>query len=506
MLFNTIDYAIFFIVVVAINYILPHKYRYVWLLVASYYFYGIWNAKYTLLMLAVTVITYIGGISIERCNASDGTIEQSYTSRRKAILSICCVLSFGLLVYFKYTNFLIQNINSVTYRLFSGKIFSPLDIILPVGISFYTFQAVGYVIDVYRGEIKAETNFLRYALFVSFFPQLVAGPIERSKNLLGQLRNPNKLDEGMLREGLILIGIGVWQKILIADNIAKLINPVFDGNKPYSGLTNIVAVILFGFQIYCDFGGYTNIAIGSAKILGVNLMNNFASPYFATSVTDFWARWHISLTSWFRDYLYVPLGGNRKGKVRKYINTFIVFAVSGLWHGAAWNYIVWGIMNGVMMIASNVKRDRKIAKKTKPKEYINYSGKVDKLFKTIGTFVLVDFAWLFFRASSCKSALMMIKNTVQNLGIRTLAAYDIVPTIIAEELGDTKKLVVVIIGIAMLMMTDAVRDKTGDFIAYLSSQKAVYRWLFYLTIVVMTITFGTYGREYEQVGFIYFQF
>ena len=509
MLFNTVEYAIFFIVVVLINYILPQKYRYIWLLVSSYYFYGNWDAKYTLLMFVITAVTYICGVLIERCRERE---EEPFQEQRdmKIILISCCVICFGLLLYFKYTNFLIQNINSVVYRLCNGKSFSMFDIILPVGISFYIFQAVGYVIDVYRGEVETEKNFFRYSLFVSFFPQLVAGPIERSKNLLKQLRNPEVLDAEMLREGLILIGIGVWQKVLIADNIAQLINPVFAENAHYLGVTNIVAVILFGFQIYCDFGGYTNIAIGSAKILGVELMNNFDAPYLATSVTDFWSRWHISLTSWFRDYLYIPLGGNRKGKVRTYINTFIVFAVSGMWHGAAWNYIVWGIINGIMMIVSNLRKDivltRAKIEENNKKKYVNYSGKVDKLFKTVGTFALVDLSWLFFRAESCKRAFEMMKETVNNFGITSLAAYDIIPTLIGQELGDNKKLTVVIVGIVILMLIDAIKDKTGNFISYLSKQKAIYRWLFYFTIVLMTIAFGVYGREYEQVGFIYFQF
>lgn len=500
MFFNTVNYAIFLLIVVIINYILPKRVRYIWLLAASYFFYGSWNAKYTLLILLVTIVTYFGGMLIQNNrNNQSSSADTCVINYNGFILGTCLIICFAILVYFKYSNFIIQNINSVTYRIMNGKTFSALDILLPVGISFYVFQSVGYVIDVYRGTSESENNFFRYALFISFFPQLVAGPIERSNNLLSQLKKPNDFTPDRLREGLILIGIGVWQKVLIADSISYLIDPVFENPMNYYGVSIVFSVILFGFQIYCDFGGYTNIAIGSAKILGIDLMRNFESPYLATSVTDFWSRWHISLTSWFRDYLYIPLGGNRKGKIRKYVNTIIVFAASGAWHGAAYKYILWGMLNGIMMIFSNIRKEKNATRE-------NSFSKIDNVFRIIGTFILVDFTWLFFRASSCEQAISMIVHSIKTPGVNALYAYDIIPKLISEQLVDGKRIIVVILSIVLLLLLDAVQKKTGNFIGYLSKQKMIYRWLFYFTIVIMTITFGVYGVEYNQTGFIYFQF
>ena len=337
MLFNSMTYLVFFPIVVIITFIIPNKIRYIWLLIASYYFYMSWNAKYGLLLLASTLITYIGGIAVDRVKSGqhDKTI-------RAFILVLALLLNFGMLFYFKYFNFAANTFNRIAARLGLHAIAPTYDIVLPVGISFFIFQAVGYLIDVYRGDIEAEKNPFRYALFVSFFPQLVAGPIERSKNLLKQLRRETRFDVKNAKSGLITMAYGVFLKLVVADNIATLIDPIFSSINDYNGMQLLYGAILFAFQIYCDFNGYTLIAIGSAEVLGYGLNKNFDMPYFASSVKDFWRRWHISLTSWFRDYLYFPLGGSKKGKLRKEINTMIVFLVSGLWHGSSWNYVVWG--------------------------------------------------------------------------------------------------------------------------------------------------------------------
>ena len=303
-----------------------------WLLVASYYFYMSWNAKYGLLLLFSTAVTYIGGLLVERAG------------KRKKQLVVFGGIAINLLLlfYFKYANFILENIN-LYFQSVGLKMRCPkLDVVLPVGISFFIFQAVGYMIDVYRKDIPAEKNFFRYALFVSFFPQLVAGPIERSGNLLQQLQKGSKFDVENARRGLLTLAYGLFMKIAVADNISNVIDPIFQTPSEYSGMALLFGVILFAFQIYCDFNGYTQMAIGSARVLGFKLNQNFDSPYMAVSVKDFWRRWHISLISWFRDYLYIPLGGSRKGKLRKQINTMIVFLCSGLWHGAAWHYVMWG--------------------------------------------------------------------------------------------------------------------------------------------------------------------
>lgn len=341
MLFNSVSYLIFFPVVVLITFLIPNKIRYIWLLITSYFFYMNWNARYGLLILTTTIITYSCSIGIEIADEKKNN-ERSAKIIKKAILTASLFANFGLLFYFKYTNFMIRTISSLSEMLHANIKMPTYDILLPVGISFFIFQAVGYTIDVYRGDIKAEKNVLRYALFVSFFPQLVAGPIERSENLLTQLRRPTKFNSKKAESGLLTIVYGLFLKIVIADNIARLIDPIFVSIKDYNGMQLFYAVVLFAFQIYCDFEGYSLMAIGSAEILGYKLHINFNAPYLALSVKDFWRRWHISLTSWFRDYLYIPLGGSHKGKVRKQFNTMIVFLCSGLWHGAAWKYVAWG--------------------------------------------------------------------------------------------------------------------------------------------------------------------
>ncbi|MCF0129567.1 MAG: MBOAT family protein, partial [Pseudobutyrivibrio sp.] len=281
------QYAFFFIIVCAVYYIIPKKSSYIWLLAASYFFYMQWNAVYAVLILGVTAITYAAGFAIDK-----------WRDKGKLILALTVMANLFLMGYFKYTNFILETVSNI-----SGGDFEALDIILPVGISFYILQALGYVIDVYRGTVEAEHNPLRYALFVSFFPQLVAGPIERSGNLMHQLKEPKPLTSQALLQGIIMIFYGLWTKVLIADGVAIIVNEIFNKYEEYYGLEIIFATVLFAIQIYCDFYGYTIIAIGSAKILGVDLMQNFQSPYMAKNVTDFWKRWHISLTSWFRDYL-----------------------------------------------------------------------------------------------------------------------------------------------------------------------------------------------------------
>lgn len=459
------------------------------LLTVSYYFYMQWNAKYALLIFAVTAVTYIAALLLDAPKLH-GTADK-YTG--KLILTLTLAICIGLLIYFKYANFLIKNINACLTALRSGKRYPAVEVLLPVGISFYIFQALGYVMDVYRGDIEAERNPLVYALFISFFPQLVAGPIERSRNLLQQIRGPKALTAERLREGLIIILFGLWQKIVIADNIATIVDFIFCYYQELDGAAIAMSVMLFGIQIYCDFDGYSNIAIGSAKILGIDLMKNFRAPYLAIDVQDFWTRWHISLTSWFRDYLYIPLGGNRKGVLRKYINTLVVFLVSGAWHGAAWNYILWGLINGVAITGSKLRH-----------RTTESLGRVDLLGKRIGTFLIISFTWLFFRAESVMTAFEMIKHSILFPGFKhilLLKSFDVF-----VEIQGLNVTVALTAAIVLLFLHDLVEERTGNFVAYISKQKALYRWGFYLLLIYMIITFGVYGEENVQSQFIYFQF
>lgn len=328
MLFNSYEFILFFPIVVLVTAIIPKKCRTMWLLMASYYFYMCWNPKYALLMMLSTVITYLSGWLV-----AYGQRKERIDIKRIA-LAFCICSNIGILFYFKYSNFFIENLNALLGKLGFQGIHSTFDVLLPVGISFYTFQALSYTIDVYKGTIDAEKNIINYALFVSFFPQLVAGPIERSKSLLSQLRQLEQekmfLKWNNVRDGLLFMGWGFFQKLVIADRCSIYVNAVYENWEAYGALNLIIATVLFGIQIYCDFGGYTNIARGTAKVLGVDLMANFRQPYLAVDIKDFWRRWHISLTTWFTDYIYISLGGNRRGTVRKYINIMIVFLVSGL--------------------------------------------------------------------------------------------------------------------------------------------------------------------------------
>ena len=348
MSFNSVDFLIFFPAVVLIYYIIPQKIRYLWLLFSSYYFYMSWNPKYAFLIALSTVLTWVTGWLVERFKRA-----QKERISRYFVL-VCILINLGILFLFKYLDFGINTLNKVLAYMNITLVTNPFDFLLPVGISFYTFQALGYIIDVYRGRVKAEHNILKYALFVSFFPQLVAGPIERSENLLRQINESQhiKRKENFIRitNGLIYMLYGYFLKMVIADRIAILVNTVWDNWYLYGGVELLVAAIGFALQIYCDFSSYSTIAIGAAQVMGFTLMENFEAPYFACSIKEFWRRWHISLSQWFRDYVYIPLGGNRCSTIKKYCNLWITFLISGLWHGANLTFVAWGGIHGLYQI------------------------------------------------------------------------------------------------------------------------------------------------------------
>ena len=489
MLFNSIDFMFFFPSVVGIYFIIPKKLRYIWLLIISYSFYMFWNPQYALLIALSTGITYLSGILIEYFN-----VRANKNGKR-----LCLVGSFvsnlSILIIFKYANFLFMNLYKVTSFLGIEIIQKRVDLLLPVGISFYTFQALSYTMDVYRGEIKSEKNPIRYALFVSFFPQLVAGPIERSKNLLKQINNVESINIwnfDRIKDGFLLMMWGYFQKLVIADRASLLVDSVLNGYSKYGFVEISIAVILFAFQIYCDFGGYTNIARGTAQIMGFTLMNNFRQPYLALNIKDFWRRWHISLTSWFTDYLYIPLGGSHKGIIHKYINTAIVFLVSGLWHGASWNYVVWGAIHAVYQIIGDLKH--RIFIRAKWNEYpSSFSAKIRK---NIITFLFVDFAWIFFMCSSFSQAKAVIKQM-----------FTVFQTTDIYNLGLNRgNWFFMILGIVILMVVDIFHEKGESILAIVNQQEVWFRWLLYLGLVWTVIMFGIYGVSYDTSSFIYFQF
>ncbi|MBO6015961.1 MAG: MBOAT family protein [Lachnospiraceae bacterium] len=493
MLFNSAQYLVFFPVVVLFYFLIPHRLRNFWLLLASYYFYMQWNAKYALLLAASTLITYASGLCIE------AFLRGGRTACAKGSVFVSFILNIGILVFFKYSNFLIGNINRIGRLLGQTQELHALDILLPVGISFYIFQALSYTMDVYRGKVKATKNLFRYALFVSFFPQLVAGPIERSSNLLGQFDERHSFDADRVRKGLLLMLWGLFLKMVIADNIAPSVNMIYEYYPQYTGIEIIVATVLFAFQIYCDFAGYSLLAIGSAKVLGFRLMENFRAPYLAVSVSDFWDRWHISLTSWFTDYLYIPLGGNRKGTARKYINVFLVFLVSGLWHGAAFTYMAWGVLNGVFMIIEQMSaglRARIAGFFKADRTRFSY-----RLGCRILTFVLIDFTWLFFRATGLSMAFTLIRQCACDLQFGKLFG------LVFGNIGMTSaQMVVLTLSILLLFAVDTLKERGKDVARLVLSQGIWFRWAVYLGLLFAILIFGVYGNVYEQTQFIYFQF
>ncbi len=413
------------------------------------------------------------------------------------------LINIGILLFFKYSNFVINNLNSLlsVFGIFSNK--KSFDIILPVGISFYTFQALSYTMDVYRGEIKAEKNFFRYALFVSFFPQLVAGPIERSKNLLTQISNIEKINVWELKRicrGGILILWGLFQKMVIADRSAIVVDQVYDNYWMYGTIELLLATILFAIQIYCDFSSYSFIAMGTAKIMGFVLMDNFNSPYTAQSIHEFWRRWHISLSTWLRDYLYIPLGGSRCSKIKKYRNIMITFLVSGIWHGANWNFIIWGGLHGVYQIIEDISESWE--KNMIQKYHVKFQSFSYKLGKIIVTFCLVDFAWIFFRSTSIKYSFDFIR--------RMITCWN--PWVLFDQslynLGiDQKEVQILIIALVILFLVDIIKDKKNLTLdIFLENQCIWFKWGCIYFLFFFILVYGVYGPSFDANQFIYFQF
>ncbi|MCM1125276.1 MAG: MBOAT family protein [Lachnospiraceae bacterium] len=499
MLFNSVQFLIFLPIVLVIYYIIPKKIKYIWLLLCSYYFYMCWNALYALLILFSTIATYLCGLGLEYIKQIDYSDNQKI-KLKKMCVTISLVPNLGILFFFKYFDFFINNINNVLSHINVQLVHPAFDILLPVGISFYTFQAIGYTLDVYRDEIYAEKNFLKYALFVSFFPQLVAGPIERSKNLLKQLSEPAKLQFDNFREGLLLMLWGYFLKVVLADRIAIFVDSIYaeQQNGP-DGYFFFVATLLFAFQIYCDFAGYSTIAMGSAKLLGIELMVNFNAPYLSKSTAEFWRRWHISLSSWFKDYLYIPLGGNRKGKIRKYVNLLITFAISGLWHGAAWSYIAWGLLNGIYQIIGEILRP--IKKVLIQMLGLNENSFGHKVVKVVITFLCIDFSWIFFRASSFSSAVKIIKSMlcVHNPWILfdgSLYHYGL----------DRKNFQLMLLGIGILLLVDIAAYKGIKLRKFIAEQDYWCQAVIITFSIISILLFGIWGNTYDAANFIYFQF
>jgi len=494
MIFNSVEFILFFPICVTIYYILPYKWRNVFLLIASYYFYMCWIPHYALLLFFSTIVTYLSSIAIERSEKRIG---------RLVILVISLLLNLGVLFYFKYYNFFIDTLMSIIPSLELQH----TSWLLPVGISFYTFQTLGYTIDVYRQKISGrgivpERNFITYALFVSFFPQLVAGPIERSNNLLPQFHEKHTFSIDGAVSGLQLILVGLFKKIVIADMIAMFVDEVYSDYDIYGGLVICLAILLFTIQIYCDFSGYSDIARGAARIMGFKLMLNFNAPYLSASVKEFWNRWHISLSTWFKDYIYIPLGGCKKGFARKLCNLMIIFVISGLWHGAARAFILWGILHGTYRIVDEIFN----------KYFSNIVKRIPEIIRIAGTFILVSMTWNFFRAESIHQAIYIFKHCLENVNLDVFIEnyVNIVNSIFPSGYNFTVIYAVIILTSCLgLFILDCFQKYRNTRIEEtITKLPGIVRWaVYYGMIIAIMFSFIMTTNEYGQAGaFIYFQF
>jgi D-alanyl-lipoteichoic acid acyltransferase DltB (MBOAT superfamily) len=490
MLFNSWQFALFFPTVAVLYFLAPYHWRWVLLLVASYFFYMCSVPAYGLLLLASTVIDYGLSLAIART-----------TSRRARIMYLLTsiVANLGMLFVFKYFNFFAGSFE-VLGKWFGLSLEVPYsNLVLPIGISFYTFQTLSYTIDIFQGKEPPERHFGRYALYVAFFPQLVAGPIERSSNLLPQFQQNLDFDYERVTSGLKLMAWGLFKKMVIADHLAVLVNSVFNAPEGLSGVHFTVATIFFAFQIYCDFSGYSDIAVGAARVLGYRLMINFDRPYLARSIADFWSRWHISLSTWFRDYLYIPLGGNRVAWPRWYLNLLIVFLVSGLWHGAQWTFVMWGALHGFYLVFGLATRS--------VRQQVARAVRLDRMpalhvcLQSVAVFLLVCFAWIFFRANSVSDAFYIVSQLpvgwehVGNMSWLREAR---------SQIGISEKYLAGSLALILLLhIVEALPPwRVGPWPQMFASRFWIVRWALYAAVVLGLINLG--APEVEP--FIYFQF
>ena len=479
MLFNSIDFALFLPIIFVIYWFVANKnitVRNGFIVLASYFFYACWDWHFLFLILFSTLTDYIVGLLLNR---------ESTQYKRKILLAVSIVVNLSFLGFFKYCNFFIENFVDV-FRLFGSELnIHTLNIILPVGISFYTFQTMSYTIDIYRRKIEATSDFIAFAAFVGFFPQILSGPIERAANLLPQFCNKCVFNYEKAVDGLRQILWGLFKKVVIADTCAVYVNQIFEQSHSLSGSTLAIGIVLFSFQIYADFSGYSDIAIGTARLFGINLRQNFAYPNFSRSVAEFWRRWHISLTSWFRDYVYIPLGGSRVSKAKIIRNTFIIFLLSGFWHGADWTFICWGGISAVFLIPSILRKTNR-----KNLDVVAQGKRLPSLrdvFNIFLTFMLVTFSWIFFRSMDMSQALHYIKSI---FSISLFEKATVVPSI---------SLIVLILFFTLVEWIG--REQQYALEQFGLKWKKWLRWLFYYILAILIFAFSGNARE-----FIYFQF
>ncbi len=473
MIYNSIPFAVFLPIIFILYWICPSKYRYLFLLAASFYFYMYMDPKYIFFLLGTVTISYLLALALD--SARD-------VFRKKLYLFIGILALIGVLALLKYSGFIIE---------IAGLPSPAIQFMLPVGISFYTFQTLGYLIDIYRGKYPAERHFGYYCLFVSFFPQILSGPIGRGDVLLPQLKKERTFDISQASYGMKLMAVGYFKKLVVAGLLAPTVDKVYDNPESYVGLVYIIATFMFALQIYCDFSGYTDIAIGCAKLFGMELSENFKSPYFSRSIKEFWSRWHISLSTWFRDYLYIPLGGNRVGKIRHCFNLMLTFLVSGLWHGAGINYILWGGIHGFYQIIETISGRNKKGREEKRNPLLN-------LFSVFLTFMAVCLAWVFFRADSISHAWRIISFSFHEIG----NPYNYFRTAVICLDMSYAYMIYISIPVLLLIIYDYASLKR-DVIAWISSRKPWVRYPVYIFLLLIILLFSEKGVSTE---FYYFQF
>lgn len=477
MLFNSIEFFLFLPIIFILYWFVLNrslKAQNILLLLASYVFYGWWDYRFLALIVISTIVDYFVGLSLAK---------EETPKRRKLLLGLSLAVNLGMLGFFKYYNFFVESWIDAWSGMGIEMHSSSLKIILPVGISFYTFQTLSYTIDIYRKKIKPTPNFINFATFVAFFPQLVAGPIERASNLLPQISKKRVFYHERAKSGLNLIIWGLFKKMVIADSCASYVNTIFDNYQAVNSATLVLGIIYFGFQIYGDFSGYTDIAIGTARLFGIELTRNFNYPYFSRDIAEFWRRWHITLFSWFRDYLYIPLGGSRGGRLKQIRNVFIIFLVSGLWHGANWSIIIWSALHAVFFLPLLLsKRNRKHLDQVSENKIF---PSIKELFQMLVTFVLVTLAWVFFRADNLSTAIAYYKQMFLNINFS--------PEILLIERYSIELLL--LMGLFILL------EWFHRHLEHPFSGKL--KWIKIAAVLFMILTLGVYSDNQE---FIYFQF
>ena len=488
MLFTSITFAFFLPLIFVLYWAVPPRYRYIVLFAADILFYMYGGPVYILVLALVALVTYAAGLMIGK---------DRYAKR---YLIGAVIIVIGLLAVFKYADFALGTISSICRAVSISFAPSTLKLALPLGISFYSFTAIGYVVDVYRGRISAERNFLKYFSFVAFFPAVLSGPIMRAGDILPQISKPPAFDYDEAAVGLRQMLWGFFKKLIIADTLAGYADIVFDNARSYFGLTLIVATVFYTFQIYCDFSGYSDIAIGTARLLGIKCMDNFSSPYYSRSDKEFWTRWHISLSSWFRDYVYIPLGGSRVSEARHDLNLMLTMLLSGLWHGADWSFVIWGGLHGLYQVIEDFCHRHLVKRENRGKKEKDIVRSIPwNIGHGILTFAMVSFAWSFFRANNVSDALYIATHMPRGLG-HMAGSYIMM---LNNMLLDGYKLTGIVILIAVLMIVDYIGLKRDIYRLY-GSLPAAARWVIYVGLTVFIIVLSLNGGQHQE--FIYFQF